>query len=76
MIFTAGLILIAAGWMAQVYKTWFKKERELSPVLLPLYAIGCVLLLTGNFLAGDITTGILNSVCAVLAASLLAAILI
>ena len=76
MIFTAGLILIVAGWIAQVYKTWIKRERELSPVFLPLYAIGCILLLIGNFLAGDITTGILNSVCVILAASLLAAILI
>jgi len=76
MIFIAGLALIIAGWIAQVYKTWIKRERDLSLVLLVLYGIGCILLSTGNFLANDVTTGALNTLCVVLAAVLLIAIVI
>ena len=74
MIFIVGLALIAVGWIAQVYKTWIKRERDLSPVLLVLYGIGCVLVSTGNFLANDVITGVLNTLCVVLAVVLLIAI--
>jgi uncharacterized membrane-anchored protein YitT (DUF2179 family) len=70
MIFIAGLVLIIAGWAIQVYKTLGRKKRDLSLVFPALYGIGCVLLLVGNFLAKDITTGILNTICAILAATL------
>jgi len=76
MIFIAGLALIIVGWIAQVYKTWIKRERDLSIVLLVLYGIGCILLSTGNFLANDVITGVLNTLCVVLVAVLLIAIVI
>ena len=76
MIFIVGLALIIVGWIAQVYKTWSKRERELSLVLLVLYGIGCILLSTGNFLANDVITGVLNTLCVVLVAVLLIAIVI
>lgn len=75
MIFIAGLGFIIAGLAFQVYKTLVRKERHLSLVFPALYGIGCVLLFVGNFLAEDITTGILNTACAILAAILFAALL-
>jgi len=75
MIFIAGLVLIIAGWAVQLGKTFAKKERDLSLLFPALYGIGCVLLLVGNFLAKDITTGILNTICAILAAILFAVLL-
>jgi glycopeptide antibiotics resistance protein len=75
MISIAGLALIIAGWAVQVYKTLGRKERNLSLVFLALYGIGCVLLLAGNFLAKDITTGILNTISAILAAILFTTLL-
>jgi hypothetical protein len=75
MIFIAGLALIIVGWAVQIYKTLGRKERNLSLVFLALYSTGCVLLLAGNFLAEDITTGILNTICVILAAILFAALL-
>ena len=75
MIFIAGLALIITGWAVQVYKTLGRKERNLSLVFLALYCTGCVLLLAGDFLAKDITTGILNIISAILAAILFAVLL-
>jgi len=75
MIFIAGLVLIITGWAVQVYKTLARKERDLSLVFPALYGIGCVLLFVGNFSAKDITTGILNTICAILAAILSAVLL-
>jgi hypothetical protein len=75
MIFIAGLALIIAGWAVQIYKTLGREERNLSLVFLALYCTGCVLLLVGNFLAKDITTGILNTICVILAAILFAVLL-
>ena len=76
MIFVIGLAMIVAGWVAQVYKTSVKKHRDLSLAFLLLYAIGCVLLLSGNFLANDISTGVLNTICVILAITLLITLII
>jgi hypothetical protein len=70
MIFIAGLVLIIAGWAVQVHRTLGRKKRDFSLLFPALYGVGCVLLLAGNFLAKDITTGILNTVCAILAATI------
>jgi len=71
MLFVAGLILIILGWIAQIYKTWIKRERDLSPVLLVLYGVGCILLSTGSFLANDVNAGVLNALLVALAVVLL-----
>jgi len=76
MIFTIGLAAVIAGWIIQVYNTVAKKELNLNPAFLALYAIGCILLATGNFLGSDITTGILNAILVILAVILLVAVTI
>jgi hypothetical protein len=76
MIFTAGLAVIIAGWIIQVYSTAVKKELNLSPAFLALYAIGCITLVVGNFLGSDITTGILNAICVVIVVILLVVVTI
>jgi len=75
MIFIAGLVFIIAGWAVQLGKTLARKERNISLLFPALYGIGCVLLLAGNFLAKDIITGVLNTICAILAAILFAVLL-
>ena len=76
MIFIIGLAAVIAGWIIQVYNTAAKKELNLHPAFLVLYAIGCILLSTGNFLGSDITTGILNAILVVLAVILLVVVTI
>ncbi len=73
--FIAGLVLIVAGWAVQVYRTAVRKERDVSLLFPILYWLGCVLLFVGNFMANDIVTGILNTICAILAAIVFIALL-
>ena len=70
MTFVAGLAIIIAGWIIQVYLTLAKKDRQLSPAFLVVYAIGAAVLAGGNFLGKDTTTGTLNIITVVLAATL------
>jgi hypothetical protein len=63
MIFNAGLIIINIAWAVQLYQVMVKKDLRISPLLPALYGTGCILLITGNFIFGEITTGILNSIC-------------
>jgi hypothetical protein len=75
MIFNAGLILINIAWAVQLYQVMVKKDLKISPLLPILYGIGCILLITGNFIYEEITTGILNSICLVLIIILIAVLL-
>lgn len=70
-IFAVGLAIIIAGWIVQLYKTSIKKDRDLSPYFLLLYAIGVSFLCIDNFLGNDIIIGILNTIIVILAAILL-----
>ncbi len=70
-IFTIGLILIVLGWLVQLIRTAAQKSRALSSPFLLLYAIGCILLFIGNYRANDVITGVLNTICAVIAIILL-----
>ena len=62
----AGLALTVAGWLAQIYRTVFKKENRLCPTFLGLYAVGCIFLTVGSFTSDDITGGVLNLVDVIL----------
>jgi hypothetical protein len=63
MIFNAGLIIINIAWAVQLYQVMVKKDFTVSVLLPVLYGTGCILLITGNFIFDEITTGILNSIC-------------
>lgn len=73
--FIAGLVLIVAGWAVQVYRTAVRKERDVSLLFPVLYGLGCVLLFVGNFMASEMMTGTLNTICAILAAIVFIALL-
>jgi hypothetical protein len=62
----AGLAFTVAGWLAQIYRTVFKKENRLCPTFLGLYAVGCILLTIGNFTSDDVTGGALNLIDVIL----------
>jgi hypothetical protein len=62
----AGLALTVAGWLAQIYRTVYKKENRLCPTFLVLYAVGCILLTVSNFTNNDVTGGVLNLVDVIL----------
>ena len=67
MTFVAGLAIIIAGWIIQVYLTLTKKDRYLNPAFLVVYAIGAAVLAGGNFVGKDPTTGTLNIITVVAA---------
>ena len=75
MIFNAGLIIINIAWAVQLYRVMVKKDFSISVLLPVLYGTGCILLITGNFIYDEITTGILNSICLVLIIILTAVLL-
>ena len=75
-IFVVGLAIIVAAWLVQLHKTLINKDRGLSMPFLLLYAIGCCLLAIGNFVDNEVTSGVLNTVCLVLAAGLLVALIV
>jgi hypothetical protein len=75
MIFLIGLALIVIGWILQMYSILAKKDRELSISLLLPYVIGSALLSSGNFLRTDIAAGVLNVLCVVLGAILIAVLI-
>lgn len=66
MYFIAGLILIIIGWIIQLYKTVFQKEKNINKYFLILYLVGIVFLVIGNLLANDIVSGFLNLISAIL----------
>ena len=66
MIFTVAGVLALVAWAAQIFKTLIKKDFTLSPILVVLYGVACVLFSIGNFLANEIMPGILNIICIVL----------
>ena len=72
----AGLALTVAGWLAQIYRTVFKKENRLCPTFLGLYAVGCILLTIGSFNNSEFAGGVLNLIDAILPLVILWAILI
>jgi hypothetical protein len=76
MMLIVGLAVVIVGWIIQAYNAVAKKELNLNPAFLVLYALGCILLSIGNFLGSDITTGILNAILVVLAVILLVAVTI
>lgn len=68
MLYTIALIITVIGWAFQFYQTVIKKDRSINPVLPSAYTIACILFGINSFIAGDMAHGILDIVCAVLAA--------
>ncbi len=66
MYFTIGLLFIIVGWIIQLFKVLVRKDRNISPYLLIFYVIGVLFLVVGNYLAGDITSTLLNLIAAAL----------
>jgi hypothetical protein len=62
------LIFTIAGWLFQFYRTVIRKDRSISTVLPLAYAIACILFGINSFIIGDTLEGILDVICAVLAA--------
>jgi len=61
-VYYAGLGLILVGWLVQVILALRKRDRTLSPWLIGGYGAGLLLLVIGNFTAGDATSAVLNLV--------------
>ncbi len=66
MYFVIGLLLIIVGWIIQLYKVLAKKDRNINPYFLIFYSIGVLFLVIGNYLAGDMTSTLLNLISAIL----------
>jgi len=62
------LIVTIIGWLFQLYQTAVKKDKTLSPVLPLAYAVACILFGVNSFTSGEMTFGILDIVCAAIAA--------
>ena len=75
MIFNAGLILINIAWVVQLYLVVAKKDFKINPPFPLMYGAGCVLLVTGNFIDGEIATGVLNLICLLVVVALIAVLL-
>ena len=67
MLYTIALIITVIGWAFQFYQTVVKKDKSISPVLLIVYAIACMLFAYSSFIAGGMTDAILDAVLALLA---------
>jgi hypothetical protein len=63
------LVFTVAGWAFQFYQTVIKKDRSINPVLPIAYTIACILFGINSYIAGDMAYGMLDAVCAALAAS-------
>lgn len=70
MIATIGLAFILLGWLIQLIFV-YKKKREIQPWFLVCYVVGVVLLVIDNFSGNIVGDGILNALCAVIAAFVL-----
>lgn len=75
-VFLIGLAVIIVGWILQLCKSSIKKDWGFSVYFLVLYALGCIFLSAGNFLLNDVITGILNTICVILAAIIIITLLI
>ena len=62
------LVFTIAGWAFQFYQTIIRKDRSISPILPLAYTIACILFGITSFAAGDMVYGILDAICALLAA--------
>ena len=62
------LVFTIAGWAFQFYHTIIRKDRSISPILPLAYTIACILFGITSFTAGDMVYGILDAICALLAA--------
>jgi hypothetical protein len=67
----AGLALTVAGWLFQIYRTVFKKDTQINPIFLGLYAVGCILLTIGNFNESEVAGGVLNLIDVILPLAIL-----
>ena len=70
MIFSVGLTIIVVGWSFQTYRTLVKRDQRLNPIFLILYGAGSAVLAYGSFLNADMTAGILNTACLILATNI------
>jgi hypothetical protein len=75
MLVILGLVLIIAGWIIQLYRVLAKKDMQLNPIFLGLYAIGCLLLTVNYFTEKDVVTGTLDGLSVVLPAIILATVM-
>jgi|GEM_PF-830660 hypothetical protein len=66
MITDIGLIMIIVAWVFQIYKTLAKKDLQFSLTFLSCYIAGCLLLTIAGFMQDDMTSAILQLICAIL----------
>lgn len=71
----AGLVLTVLAWIVQLYVTIFRKNTTINPVFLGLYGVGCILLAIGSFTDGSVSSGILNSLDAIIPIVILGTVL-
>ncbi len=75
MIADIGLIMIIVAWVFQIYRALAKKDLQFNLVFLAFYIAGCLLLAVAGFMQNDMTSAILQLICAILPVIVLAAII-
>ena len=75
MIADIGLLMIIVAWVFQIYRALGKKDLQFSLVFLLFYIAGCVLLAIAGFMQEDLTSAILQLICAILPVIVLAAVI-
>ena len=75
MIADIGLIMIIVAWVFQIYRALAKKDLQFNLVFLSFYIAGCILLTIAGFRQNDVTSAILQLICAILPVIVLAAVI-
>ena len=75
MIANIGLSMIIVAWVFQIYRALAKKDLQFNLVFLSFYIVGCIFLTVAGFIQNDLTSAILQLICAILPVIVLAAVI-